>query len=363
VIGSFIYLLTKPRSPYVSEAVLLLPILLILICTAAIINVFISKVEITDSSVTRISILGKRTLLLADIKGCRVGEKVISIIPISDNKKKIIINNYIDFADSKDLKKWLQSSFPDLNVIDKEKNKEAVLSDINLGLNVEERESKLKKAKLLAIIYNVFSALAFILMFISTRPFAYYFLLLYPLLSVIIMLFSKGLIKFFGSKSTVYGTVTFGVFFPSFVLLYTSFSNYPASIYTNFWLPFFIICFILFLLLALPGINKNAGFVKAQYITILIISLIYACGATQTINGGFDKSVPQKYQSYIIQKFHTNGKGRHYHVRIKQWHENQDTQIIDISESRYGTINANDPVMVYENAGVLHIPWYNVAFK
>jgi len=105
------------------------------------------KVIISAERVVATNVLQTKELATADIKGCRLGPKTIVIESLSPSGPKIIINNYSDFIDGEDLKKWLQDNFKDIDATDLAEEQDQLLSDGKLGATKEEREAKITQSK------------------------------------------------------------------------------------------------------------------------------------------------------------------------------------------------------------------------
>lgn len=155
------------------------------------------------------------------------------------------------------------------------------------------KEYTVSKAKIISIIYNmvVYIFLAFIVA--ENTKLLVVFLILYVLLGIVLMLFSKSSIKFVSnSKKSKAGFTILGIFFPSFILLLKSF-NYTLTSSDGLWLPFSIIAVVIFITIYLCGINKPIGTIVGQVIIMLIVSFILGLAITRQANCLFDNSTPK----------------------------------------------------------------------
>jgi hypothetical protein len=227
----------------------LLVVAIVVPCIMMLINVFVSKVTISAQSINRRTLFGTKELLSADVKGCRIGEKVIFIDAIDGARASgIVVNNYIDFAGSSDLKNWLTENFPDLNGLNLKFEREKLLQNPKYGTTEQERKDTLKKARTIAIIYNT---VGFLLMFamipVDNGRIAVLILMGYPLLGIVIMVSSRGLTKFVSSgKISVNPFVMLGFVWPAVMMLFKSLDGFTIYHYTDTFLPCLLITLGLF---------------------------------------------------------------------------------------------------------------------
>ena len=345
-----------------SPLIFLMPITIIIGAVWIIAQQIRKKLIITDDTITRINAFSTVEISIKDIKGCRVGEKVIYIETSSADNPKVTINNYDSLSNSDELAKYFKEKFKNLDLVDLEAAKEKVLNDNSLGFTQEEREKKLKNAKIIAWIYNIVGfILGLSLIFADNTALVVIVLLCYPVLSIIIMLFSKGLVKFLSnSKISVYGFTMLGFLLPSFVLLLKSLSEYTVNSYSHLWLPFFVISSVFFAVLYIIGINKTVASITGQAAIMLIASLIYGFGSTRQINCAFDKSTPKLIHSTINSKWIEQSKGTHYHLKINSWDADLKPKDIEVSEDIYDKYSTGNTIDVELKSGLLNIPWFYI---
>lgn len=340
-------------------AVLLMPISLLVFAIIIVVNQVRSKVIISKYSVIKINAFSKKELLTVNIKGCRIGEKTISIEPASSSDSKIIINNYIDLSESEYLVKWLKENFKDLDSTDLKEEQKKILQDQGLGSTQAEREGKLAKAKQVALVYNILGMiLGFALIFFKNTLFVAILMLAYPLLGIVIIIFSNGLIKFVSSKKrSVFSFIMPGLILPVFMMLIKSLAGYEISQYVHVWLPFIIFGLIIFVILFKSGVN-NALPVTGQVFFMAIVGLLYDYGCTIQINCVFDKSEPQLIHAIVNDKWIEHSKGTYYHLKLNSWDLNQKPKDIEVSEEIYDKYVVGNNIDVFLKKGLLNIPWY-----
>jgi hypothetical protein len=339
--------------------IIVIPIFILIFAATIIINLFRNKIIISADQIVRVGILSTYEMPTSDVRGYRIREKTISIEPCSSANPKITINNYVDLAESENLVDWLKENFQDLDNIDIQAEKVKVLKDTKLGLTQDERESKLSIAKKAALVYNVIGCVVgFWMMFLKNDIIAAVVMLSFPLLGIMIIIFSNGLIKFVSdSKRSVYPFVVLGFVITIFVMLLKSIRDYEILQYDHLLLPFMIIGSAVFLTLYKAGLNISIP-IKSQIFTMLVVSLMYGFGATIQVNCVFDKSAPQSINTSIKSKSIEYNKGSHYYLKLRSWDSNPNSKDIEVSKSIYEKYNQGDNIGIALKPGMLNIPWY-----
>ncbi|MDP9080850.1 MAG: hypothetical protein M3O71_25815 [Bacteroidota bacterium] len=340
---------------------ILFPLLSSAFAVLVIVSQVISKIVISADHIVKTNILGRRELLTQNVKGVRIAEKYISIEPLSPAYTKIKINNYIDYPDSEDLTSWLRENFTDLDAEDLKENEARVLSDPQLGFTQEEREENLSKAKKIAMAYNIAGLpVGFAVMFIDKLA-VIILALIYPLVGILVMKFSKGLIKFLSNrKRSVNPSVMMGFYIPALFLFFKSMFNYDIANYEHLWLIAGVITLTILLLLYTTGINKTAEAVKGQIIFMLVLSCFYGFGSTMTINCGLDSSAPKSIQTTVNDKYSEYNKRMHYHFKLTAWDGDPSPKNVEVSLSRFNRYKQGDTITVYLRPGTLSIPWFTL---
>ena len=360
--GAFVFSIVLFNMPNHSggQAVLLIPFLFLAGSVLIIINLFKRKVIITDDSITNINVFSKKELLLSDIKGCRVGQKVISLEPVSSEQSKITISNYIDLKDNDLLASWVRGNFKDLDAADLKAEKEALLQNTDLGFTEEDRAAKLKKVKEITVLYNLVGLVVGFgaIFFDNTKPIVI-LLMCYPLLGVILMAFSKGLMKFLSNnKRSVYGFTLLGVILPGFILFIKSLSEYSLLTNDHLWLPLILMAAIIFTCLYLTGINRSVESVKGQIIVMLFAAFIYGFGSVRQINCTFDNTEPQIYNAVVLGHSISHGKSTSYFFTLSPWGPIQEQKQVEVSRHLYQDTYVGDTVKMNYRPGLLNIPWF-----
>lgn len=333
--------------------------LLISLAGLIIINVVRRKVIINKEGIIYTGLFSTRKLPLQEIRGYRVSSKTIIIESASAEYSRIYIGNYIDFANSNDLLKWVIANLKDLNAEDLATARQQMLEDFDLGNSPEGREQKYKRAKAYAIGYNIISVLTgFILLFVSSA-FSNITMLLLPWIGVLVLFSNKGLIKLFGvSSRSIFPHIIIGVILPSFFLLMKSLKSYNLLGLEHIWLPALLAAAVFIVPLYLRGINPAAGNTTGQIIFMLVAVLIYGFGGVRLANCAFDMHEAQLHQAAVLRRWRSTGKGKGFFIELSPWGPQTKKTSVEINRQLYENIIKGDTVIVRLKPGLLQIPWY-----
>jgi hypothetical protein len=357
-----IFLFSKPKNEEVSDLVYLLPLVFTAGGVLFIVNGSRRKVIIEDDKFINVGIFTTEELLISDIKGYRITQKGLSIESLSPVNSNIKINNYSDLGDSWDLTQYLKNNFKDLDEVDLKEQQSNILQDTNLGLTSEERQGKLNNAKTIAILYNVIGVIIAIVALIGNMHLLVIIAIVYPLLSVIIMLASKGLIKFLSNaKRSVYAFVFFGFLAPTVVLFVRSMGDYHLLKIDNLWMPLFVAGLTVFALLFLSGINKTVESVIGQALVMLVLGMVFSFGSITQVNCVFDRSRPQLYHAEVLGHHIKHGKSTSYYLYLTHWGPCHEQKEINVGSRMYANTNVGDTLTVTLKQGSFNIPWFEVA--
>ncbi|HEY4322782.1 MAG TPA: hypothetical protein VGN20_02320 [Mucilaginibacter sp.] len=357
MIGFSLFLFNMDHSK-AGNGVLAIPVIFVILALVILVSQFKRKIIISADSIVSINAFGRKELPTADVKGCRINQKTISIEPISSSSPKIVINNYSDLSSSDDLVTWLNTNFIDLDTSDLKEEHAKVLNDTSLGFTEEEREQKLIRAKRISMAYNICgSVLLFLGIFLRSNYTTTVMLLIYPLAGILLMVFSNGLIRFASdSKKSAYPFIFVGFMLPAFALLLKSF-DYQIYKYNNIWTPFLAYGLVIFFLLYTKGLSSGMP-VKPQLIFMIIFSFIYAYGSTTLLNCTFDKSKPQIIHTSIYTIDIRQSKGTHYYLYLKSWDSDPKPKSIEVSTRTFYRYPIGSDIDVHLKKGLLNIPWY-----
>jgi len=355
LVGSIIMLVNIAGAAN-GSALLIFAVVTFAAAAAVSINLYKRKVIVADESVSYTSIWGSKEFLKADIKGFRVGEKAISIESVEDGYGKIAIRDYTSIGSYKELIKWLDEHFTDLNAVDYAAERNEILQDTSLGRTEEDRDSILKKSRQLTMYYG-FGGLGLFFFTVYahiSNPILAIITLLYPFAGVVIMGTSKGIIRLFAKKNSAYPAIFMGLFLSSMAALLQSVMNSEILSYDNLWLPVIVFAVICFAVLYYLSVKKANATVGSQIIFIILTSAILAFGGSLSMNCTLDQSSPQIYAATVLDAHVSHGKSTTYHIVIGQWGQHQKEENITVPSSFYYQVQVGGQVNVNLKKGLLN---------
>lgn len=261
-----------------------------------------------------------KELTFAEIKGYRLDDKYIYILPISKKGKPLKISMY--FKDTDEIIDWLSANYPDLDSQEKERQQELILEDLSYGMTRELRQSALAKAKVVARVVNVLSVLTGLAL-IFLPGYVHYSAALaiaLPFIILIIMRASKGLIRMEQKSNSPHPSVSWG-FFAIILCMLLKYLHYQVLDYSGVWLPALGTALVLFVLLVI----KNPAFEvssRADFFGVLFIAVItfaYGFAAVLAVNCDFDEGPAQRLTAKVLDKRISGGKSTTYYLTLSPW--------------------------------------------
>jgi hypothetical protein len=325
---------------------------------------FRRKIVLDDSQLQYTSAFSQKSILFSDIKGFRIASgktPVLRVVSAQSEIPDITINNYIEFKDSDDFIKAFTALFTDLDATDLEAAKEALLHDEQLGPTEEQRLGVFQKAKRTVLAYNIIGFILILFEILLPDHSGMWLALIYPLIGLPLLWFSKGLIKFWADpRSSPYPSILLG-FTPScFVLLFHSLLTSDLLDTSHLWLPAILCSAILSLLIYKAGIIIAIRKISSEIIIILLVALPYGFGFTYQVNGARDTSHYYVYEASVVQHYKVKGKSTSYFVTLGPWGPRTAEHSVEIGGTLFSQIHTGDTVEVVLHQGLLGIPWFKI---
>jgi len=345
-----------------NPVLIIIPILGLVGAALIILNLIKRKIVITDYSIKYITIWSSKEIVIKDIKGFRIGDKIIFIYPFDEHSPKLSIKDYLSIGDIKGFKNWLAENFKDLDKEEFEAAKSEILQDTSLGITAEDRELKYNNNKKYATWYSMvalFSFFAVIYIHSDSRAVCIA-LLLYPIPGILLVTLSNGLIRLYAKKNSAYNAIFIGLLLPAFALAVQSFKNTKFLNFSSLLFPAVVVAVVAFCVLFFVAIKKVKDNVMAQIICALVFSAAYGLGAASAINCDFDQAQPKVYPVKVIDHHVTHGKSTSYYITIDEWKEGL-SESINVSSSFYDNTPVGSTVNVNLKPGTLNIPWYYIS--
>jgi len=345
-------------SPYLIIAVMLL---LICGCVYMLLLAYNEKLLVETDRFTYQAVYSSHTIYFTDVKGFKVNENYILIIPQTTAIKKITLSKYIARAD--ELKQYLADNFTNLDMEEYEDQLTDILTDNSLGFTEEEREQKLKKAKLLANVINWPSYVICGLLIFYPKPYLLLMTLavLWPLLAIA-ALKSNTLIRFDEEKNSPYPGITLGFIMPFAGFGVRLIRDLSLLSFDNIWLP---TCglFVILLLILLPGnrsLNFSSGKKTTASVLLMLFVFLYCLAASAAVNCLYDNATPTEYQVKVVNKNISRGKSTSYNLVLEKWGTQTEGEQEMVSSDKYNNTQIGDKVTVACRPGILGAPWYTV---
>jgi len=341
------------------------PTLMLVTSIFIFVNIFKKKVIVYDERIVTIGLFLTKELFIDSIKGVRIESKIVFIEPINAADNQLRIGSYYELKNSDQLVKWLQDNFTDLNSVDLADEQNKILHNSELGVTETDREQTLKKTKKIAQIYNIGGAVAviFILVFSNTVKAAIVGIV-YPLISIVIIANSKGLVKFVSNpQRSISSSVLFGFVLPSFSALLIS-EIYTIYKSTNLWLPVLCISTFIFIVVYKIGINKSIKQIKGQAIIMFMFVTLYGFASTLQINCALDIFPGQIYKVAVLdERIISSGRRNSYYLKLSAWGPTETGKEVEVRRRVYDRVDVGDSVNVVFKQGLLHIPWFIVTHE
>lgn len=351
-------------------AILFLSMVVIMI--VAIIATRKNRIEVTDQSIISIGLIKKTELKFDEIKGFnrqRVRINLIfsidyiSIIPIS-GKKKIDISSFIE--NRSHLVTFLNSKITNLDVVEfevlqkkVEKEYQEILVNNNFGFSIEQRLNKLSKTRLISYILNGVGVFVTLWAIFFPRPYEYAIIIcvILPLIILVVIKLSKGLIRVAHSNWSVYPDASYSLFTPGIALYLRAILDFSIDDNSNIWIPAIVITIIFTGILLL--FNKHLSFKKGKDLFTICIFLplifIYGYGTILTTNCMFDKSEPDMFASEVLEK--EISEINSYYLKLSPWGDKVEMQKVSVDSKLYNNLQVGEKVSVYRFKGKFNIPW------
>jgi|GEM_PF-3251713 len=355
------YSLTDAESDMPPNVIIPIMLLLICGCVYLLMRTYKEKLLIELDRFEHVAVYSSRVIYFTDVKGFKLDDNYIYIIPLTTGVKKISLTKYI--AHAEELKQYLADNFTNLDQEEYDDQLIDILTDNNLGFTEEAREQKLKKAKLLANVVNWPSfVLAGLLIFYPTP---YLILItagiLWPLLAVA-ALKTNNLIRFDEEKNSPYPGITLGFFMPLAGVGFRLASDLSLLNFESLWLPSGALFAILMVILLTGNNSFNFNGSKKIAASVFIVAFVflYCIAAIVTVNCMYDEAPPTEYTVKVLDKNITKGKSTSYNLVLEKWGTQSEGEQEKVSSELYNRTEIGDKVIVGCRPGVLGATWYTV---
>ena len=108
------------------------------------------------------------------------------------------------------------------------------------------------------------------------------------------------------------------------------------------------------------AVQKNSQ-VLGMLLGVLILAGPYGWGVATVADTVPDNSAPANYVATVVNKHVTSGRSTTYYLGLSPWGPLQGANDVSVPHSTYQSVAIGDSVCLQLHAGVLHVPWYQVA--
>ena len=356
----FFFVAGRTDSP---AAIYLLGAVLVIIPAMMLTNAARKKVVISDYNIRSTDMFTTSEMAISDVKGYRIlnNKSTKSLVfESASGGGKLTISNATGLNDSEELLDWVSNNFIELDAIDIQNQKDDLLQNSMYGATPEEREASLKKAKTITIVYAVGAAVVgFFSIFYDNKVWAV-LEVVYPFVGVVLILTSKGLIKFLtNTKRSIYPGTFCGLLIISMVCFFKGILNGDIYDAHNIWEPAIVFAIALAAATVFAGKDRSMPLV-AQLLLALLISALCGFGNTLHINKAFDRSQEQTYHVVVVSKHISHGKSTSYYLHTAPWGPENKSVSPSVGNRTYNNIQVGDTITIRFRTGALNIPWYKI---
>ncbi|QEC44296.1 hypothetical protein [Pseudobacter ginsenosidimutans] len=317
---------------------------------------------ITGNSVFTEYPFSRRELLFSEIKGYRVDDQYIHILPTTREKKKLRISKY--YGRSQEIIAWLNTRYDDVDARESYNEYREMMDNEEYGRTEIDRAEKLEKAKKTASFLNFTGAIAGGWIFFWPQPYklAATVAILFPLMAALIMRKYSGLLRLDVKDKAAYGKLNFAFLGPAFGLALAALYEFNILNYDKIWLPAIVLTIILGGLVFsgrnLMPTKKNGG--AFVFFLMMLFYFGYGFGAITVINCGFDDSAPETKKVTVTDSRSSKGKSYSYYISVRNGNATDGPLELKVPREIYSTVQKGDEVLLDFRKGLLEAPWVNV---
>lgn len=299
----------------------------------------------------------KRELPLRDIRGYRMDDHYLHLVPFPGKGKKIKISSWVgNFGDLHD---WAALRFPDLEQQEVESYELPALNNENSTADKRRKQARIEVYALDCIAFILL--LSFFLL--DADPLWASILLILCLLASILMLRRyKGIVQLEELRKSPHPSM----YLPAVVscaALYLGARDIHVLEYASIWVPAIVTTAILAGLLYYSGSHIEWKKPMTAISAALLLLLFFggSVGIVLQFNRITGKGTPQYYEAQVSNKRVSKGKGTSYYLELRPWGPQTTTKEISVPFDVYDNVNVNERVAVHLYTGGLGIPWYAVS--
>jgi hypothetical protein len=344
-------------------ALIVIAIGLILFGIFCFIEILLTRVIISGQEIQVKSLFGKRVLPLAAVRGFRYERreytKAIVLIPMDPSFQKLKIPTWL--ADRDELNAWVISRFDDLDRVAESEERLEILNDPALPFDPVDLESRIDRAKKLVRGLNIGAvAVAFWALF-HPRPYELAMIAstLYPLLIILVMRTSGGLIRLNDEKSKALPDIGLAILLPGMAIGLRALLDRDLYDHDPIWPLLIIGVLIMLFLVFFRNREYPANQWKSLGMYLLMGGLLsfHVYGTIVFINCYYDDSEPRLQEAVVVGHHISSGRSKSYHVQVEDIDDVKEFREFTVTSEEYDLIQTGDTVVKISKPGRLGIPW------
>ena len=324
------------------------------------VDTVLSKVVLTADAIEIRDLLPARRIARVDIKGRKLlqsgqaGGSAIILVPIDPARKNVKLSLIV--AKDAVMDHWIET-LPDLDRAEREESEARIVNETSDGTTPEGRRVALASARQSARVLNV---AAFVCVFASLLAPSYRVIAavtaLLPWAALALALRSPGLYSLNDTRNDARAGIGAALILPGLILFLRGLQGYPLL----HWAPVLAAAVVIAFAMTALAVRADERLLQKKTVLLVLPFLIpYGYGTLVTANALLDESPPRVFETTVISKHYTGGKGSHPELKIAPWGPDPGGDVA-VSAALYRSVDSGRPVCVYLRQGKLGYPWYHV---
>jgi hypothetical protein len=351
----------QPGTPKDAVAFIIIGGVMLLAGAYILIDTMLSKVILYADAIELHDTWKTRRLERADIKGRRTTEgghanTTIVFIPHDPAKKKLKLPMII--KSDMTLQLWIEG-VPDLDLQEREKAEAEILQATAIdGASVEDRKAALASARKTGKVLTTAAGAAAVWAYAFPEPYELIMIIMIvlPWVALGIAARSPGLYSLNDHKSDVRAGLGVPLIIPGLVLILRC----AMDVHLLDWMEPLAGAAGIGLFMTFLATRLDRRLIEKKTAILVLVFLIpYGYGTLVMANTLPDTTPSKVYETKVISKRYTSGKGAHAELKIKPWGP-QPGGDVAVSGALYRAVSAGDTVCAYLYSGALGVPWYVV---
>lgn len=323
-------------------------------------DTMLSKVVLSADAIEIHDLRPMRRLERAEIKGRRVlqtdqaGGTTLIFVPNDPEKKKLKLPMIVAKDDA--MTRWIDT-LPDLDKDDQAESVKEILQDMGDAATPEERLAQLAAAKKKAKSLNTTAGVACVVGYFVPGYLPIVALMgLLPWWALGLAAASPGLYTLNDHKNDARAGVGTAFVLPGFILMVSAVLDYHLID----WTPVHFAAATIALAISALAARVDKQLIRKKTIFIIApLMIAYGYGAIIDVNALADQSKPVKYETHVVSKRITSGKGSHPQLTIQSWGD-QPGGDVAVGMGVYKMVDSGSTVCVFKHEGAFRLPWYDV---